>query len=173
MFVRRLIAGNLGCRGIMVSVVLLMLVLTVACSQPEAEAKLAEMQAQQAQVEQNKGTAVAFLNMILNDHKVAEAFDLYSVPDYIQHNPMAETGAQAAIDFFTPFFTQFPEAQIDVKRVIAEGDLVAIHNNSKMNVTDRGRAVVDIFRLENGKVVEHWDVVQEVPETSANENTMF
>jgi len=57
--------------------------------------------------------------------------------------------------------------------VIAEGDLVAIHNNPKQNAKDRGRAVVDIFRLEKGKVVEHWDVVQDVPEKPMNTNTMF
>jgi predicted SnoaL-like aldol condensation-catalyzing enzyme len=66
-----------------------------------------------------------------------------------------------------------PESKGEIKRVIAEGDLVAIHNHVTSNPTDRGRAVVDIFRLENGRVVEHWDVVQDVPEKSANTNTMF
>jgi predicted SnoaL-like aldol condensation-catalyzing enzyme len=157
----------------MVSVVLLMLAFTVACSQPEAETKLAEMQAQQAQVEQNKETAVAFLTMIFNDHKVAEAFELYADPIYIQHNPYAASGADAAIAFLGPYLEANPEATTEIKRVIAEGDLVAIHNNPKMNPNELGSAVVDIFRLENGKVVEHWDVVQTVPEKSANENTMF
>ena len=167
--VQNLIAENSRSRMSIVLAILLLVSFTVGCSQPQQESQPDV----QSQVAKNKETAVAFLSMILNDHKVAEAFELYSVPDYIQHNPMAQTGAQPAIDFFTPFFAQFPGACIEVKRVIAEGDLVAIHNNSKMSADDRGRAVVDIFRLENGKVVEHWDVVQEVPEKSANENTMF
>lgn len=127
----------------------------------------------QSQVEKNKEIAVAFLNMIFNEHKVAEAFEKYSVPDYKQHNPYAATGAEAAIKFLGPYFEQNPQASTEIKRVIGEGDLVAIHNNPKTNPKDRGRAVVDIFRIENGRVVEHWDVVQDVPEKSMNDNTMF
>ena len=126
-----------------------------------------------SQIEKNKKIAVAFLTMIFNEHKVAEAFKLYSVPDYKQHNPYAATGAQAAIDFFVPYLQKNPQASTEIKRVIAEGDLVAIHNNPKQNPRDRGRAVVDIFRLKDGKVVEHWDVVQDVPEKALNTNTMF
>ena len=128
---------------------------------------------QQSQVEKNKKIAVAFYNMIFNEHKVEEAFKLYSVPEYKQHNPYAATGAKPAIDFLGPYMKQMPESKGEIKRVIAEGDLVAIHNHVTSNPKDRGRAVVDIFRLENGKVVEHWDVVQDVPEKSANANTMF
>ncbi len=127
----------------------------------------------QSQVEQNKKIAVAFLSMIFNDHKVEEAFKQYADPGYKQHNPFAASGAQAAINFLGPYLKSNPEARTEIKRVIADGDLVAIHNNPKQNANDRGRAVVDIFRIENGKVVEHWDVVQDVPEKSANTNTMF
>jgi predicted SnoaL-like aldol condensation-catalyzing enzyme len=126
-----------------------------------------------SQVGKNKKIAVAFLTMIFNEHKVEEAFKLYADPNYIQHNPYAASGAQAAINFLGPYLKQNPEACTEIKRVIAEGDLVAIHNNPKMNAKDRGSAVVDIFRLKDGKVVEHWDVVQSVPEKSANTNTMF
>ncbi len=127
----------------------------------------------QSQTEKNKQIAVAFYNMIFNEHKVAEAFKLYSVPEYKQHNPYAATGAQPAIDFLGPYMTQNPESRGVIKHVIADGDLVAIHNHVTQNPKDVGRAVVDIFRIENGKVVEHWDVVQSVPEKSANNNTMF
>lgn len=127
----------------------------------------------QSNTETNKKIAVSFLTMIFNEHKVEEAFKLYSVPDYKQHNPYAATGAQAAINFLGPYLKQNPETRTEIVRVIAEGDLVAIHNNPKSNPKDRGRAVVDIFRIANGKVVEHWDVVQDVPEKSMNTNTMF
>jgi predicted SnoaL-like aldol condensation-catalyzing enzyme len=127
----------------------------------------------QSQTEKNKKIAVAFLTMIFNEHKVAEAFDLYSVPTYKQHNPLAKTGSKAAIDFLGPYLKGCAQCKTDIKRVIADGDLVAIHNNPTSGPNDRGRAVVDIFRIENGKVVEHWDVVQDVPAQSANENTMF
>jgi predicted SnoaL-like aldol condensation-catalyzing enzyme len=127
----------------------------------------------QSQAEKNKKIAVAFLTMIFNEHKVAEAFDLYSVPTYKQHNPLAKSGAKAAIDFLGPYLKGCAQCKTEIKRVIADGDLVAIHNNPTSGPNDRGRAVVDIFRIENGKVVEHWDVVQDVPAQSANENTMF
>ena len=171
MILQPLNAGNIRFRSSIVLVLLLMSAFIVACSQPDPAAQTALQE--QAQVKNNKDTAVAFFNMIFNEHKVAEAFETYSVPTYIQHNPYAATGAQPAIDFLGPYLEQNPEATADIKRVIAEGNLVAIHNNPKANAEDRGRAVVDIFRLENGKVVEHWDVVQDVPEKSMNDNTMF
>lgn len=149
--------------------VFLLLLFSTACSQLETT----DQPSAKSQLEQNKEIAVGFLTMIFNDHQVAEAFDKYGTPDYIQHNPYAASGAEAAIQFLGPYFEQNPEARTDIKRVIAEGDLVAIHNNPKMNANDRGRAVVDIFRIDEGRVVEHWDVVQDIPETSANDNTMF
>jgi predicted SnoaL-like aldol condensation-catalyzing enzyme len=121
----------------------------------------------------NKEVAIAFYNMIFIDHKVEEAFKLYSVPEYKQHNPLAKTGSQAAIDFLGPYLKSTPAYKGEIKHVIAEGDLVAIHNHVTSGPSDRGRAVVDIFRIEKGKVVEHWDVVQDVPANSANTNTMF
>ncbi|MEJ2109459.1 MAG: nuclear transport factor 2 family protein [Acidobacteriota bacterium] len=171
MMLQNLISQNARSKSIIVVAILLLALVGVACTQtqPEPEPQPDE----QSQVEQNKEIAVAFLTMIFNEHKVKEAFDQYSVPDYIQHNPFAASGAEAAINFLGPYLEANPEAHTDIKRVIAEGDLVAIHNNPKMNATDRGRAVVDIFRIENGRAVEHWDVVQDIPEQSANDNTMF
>ena len=81
--------------------------------------------------------------------------------------------ASATQDYFPAYFEQHPQAVVEIKRVIAEGELVMIHNLWKDTPEDRGQAVVDIFRLENGKIVEHWDVSQDIPENPANKNGMF
>lgn len=121
----------------------------------------------------NKEMVIAFYNMIFQDHKVREALERYVGDRYIQHNPLAPNGTEALIGFFEPYFAKNPQARSEIKRAVAEGDLVFLHVHAKSSATDRGLAVVDIFRVENGKVVEHWDVVQPIPEKSANENTMF
>ncbi len=97
----------------------------------------------------------------------------YLGSNYRQHNPQAGDGAEAFIAFVHYFTKAFPNFRIDVKRMVAEGDLVFMHSHLVREPGDRGSAVVDIFRLEDGKIVEHWDVVQEVPEKAANNNTMF
>ncbi len=71
------------------------------------------------------------------------------------------------------FAEQFPQMSVDIKRAVAEGDLVVTHSLLKTSPEDRGTAAADIFRLEDGKVVEHWDVVQPVPESAANDHPMF
>jgi predicted SnoaL-like aldol condensation-catalyzing enzyme len=86
---------------------------------------------------------------------------------------MAGDGPGPFIDFVKGFTAQFPELSVELKRVIAEGDLVVTHGLLKTSPDDRGTAAADIFRVENGKVVEHWDVLQPVPGTAANDNTMF
>ena len=68
---------------------------------------------------------------------------------------------------------KFPNRSSEIKRVMAEGDLVVLHVHSKPSPEDRGSAIIDIFRVENGKIVEHWDVIQPIPEKAANTNTMF
>ena len=125
------------------------------------------------QSEANKKIVREFYEQVFIQHHTKEAAEKYLTPSYIQHNPNVATGRQPFVDFFIPFFAKNPEARAEIKRIIAEGDLVTLHVHSKINSKDRGRAVVDIFRVENGKIVEHWDVMQAVPETSANENTMF
>jgi predicted SnoaL-like aldol condensation-catalyzing enzyme len=121
----------------------------------------------------NKQTVIAFYNLIFRDHKPEEAFARYGGDEYIQHNPRVPDGKQAAIDYFGPYFKANPQANNEIKRAVAEGDLVFLHVHAKRDKHDRGRAIVDIFRVEQGKVVEHWDVIQDVPETAANGNSMF
>lgn len=114
-----------------------------------------------------------FYNMVFVEHKTVEAADRYLDPSYIQHNPNVATGKKAFVDFFVPFFEKNPSARSEIKRIIPSGDLVMLHVHSKMTSSDRGRAIVDIFRVKDNVIVEHWDVIQAIPEKSANDNGMF
>ena len=120
-----------------------------------------------------KQVVTRFMTALYVDKQVRTAFETWVDPGYIQHNPMAQTGRQAAIDFLEPFFAQHPEIHYSIKRIMADGNLVAVHSHGKFSAEDRGIAVVDILRVEGCKVVEHWDVVQPVPEKAANSNGMF
>ncbi len=124
-------------------------------------------------IKENKKTVVAYLEQALNAKQPAEAVASYVGPRYIQHNPQAPDGPDAFIAFVKGFTEQFPDVHIDIKREVGEDDLVVTHSLLTVGPADRGTAVVDIFRLEEGKIVEHWDVLQPVPETAANHNTMF
>lgn len=99
--------------------------------------------------------------------------DDFFAPGYIQHNPMARTGANGLKDFLDWARAQSPDAEHRVKRVFADGDHVIAHVHVIINPGERGNAVVDIFRIEDGRIAEHWDVAQVVPADSANSNGMF
>jgi predicted SnoaL-like aldol condensation-catalyzing enzyme len=120
-----------------------------------------------------KQVVTRFVTTLYVDKKVRAAFETWVDPGYIQHNPLAQSGRDAAIGFLEPFFAQHPEINYSIKRIIAEGNLVVVHSHGKFSADDRGIAVVDILRVEGCKVLEHWDVVQPVPEKSANSNSMF
>ncbi len=120
-----------------------------------------------------KEVVTRFMTKFYLDKKVREAFETWVEPGYIQHNPMAATGRDAAIAFLEPFFQSHPDAHYSIKRIIADGNLVAVHSHAKFTADDRGLAVVDILRVEGCKVAEHWDVAQPVPEKAANSNGMF
>ncbi|MCQ9120669.1 hypothetical protein BKG95_00895 [Rodentibacter pneumotropicus] len=124
--------------------------------------------------EQNKAVALDFYEMVFNQHKLQEASDKYIGKEYLQHNPTVADGKQAFIDAFAPFLKAHPKSKATVKRVLADGDLVALHVHSQLNDEDRGEAVVDIFRFDKaGKIVEHWDVIQAVPEKTESGRSMF
>lgn len=123
--------------------------------------------------EHNKKIVTDFYNGVFIKHQVQAYADQYIGSQYIQHNPHVPDGKAPFVDYFTGYFKENPEAQNVIKSVVAENDLVVLHVHSKQNKADRGVAIVDIFRLEQGKIVEHWDVIQDIPEQSANTNTMF
>jgi predicted SnoaL-like aldol condensation-catalyzing enzyme len=99
--------------------------------------------------------------------------DRFFAPDYIQHSPMAATGAQGLKDFLDRARARSPRAEHRIKRMFADDDCVIAHVHVIINPGDRGNAVVDIFRVAGGKIAEHWDVGQEVPAHAANDNGMF
>ena len=125
-----------------------------------------------ADPEANKKIVIDFYEKALNQ-KDFEAAAQHFGPRYIQHNPLVPDGPDGLKRLVTLLKEKFPNSKSEIKRAVAEGDLVVLHVHSTRAPGERGRAIVDIFRLENGKIVEHWDVIQDVPETAANSNTMF
>jgi predicted SnoaL-like aldol condensation-catalyzing enzyme len=123
--------------------------------------------------ELNTKVVTEFYEMAFNKHKPTEAAKKYIGDKYIQHNPFVPNGAQAFYNYFEDFFKKNPSANVKIYRTIAQGDLVVLHLHSKINDKDLGKAIVDIFRLENGKIVEHFDVTQDVPAKTVNGNSMF
>jgi predicted SnoaL-like aldol condensation-catalyzing enzyme len=141
-----------------------------------------------AQLERNKQNVVAYYTRAFNDKEPEDAVDKYVGFDkpgedldnsgephlYIQHNPLAASGAPAFIAFVNSFTTAFPDVHVDIRRVVAECDLVVTHallTGAEPVYTELGSKVVDIFRLdEHGKIVEHWDVLAAISPTSANGN---
>ena len=120
-----------------------------------------------------KRVVLDFFDLAFVRRDPAQAAEKYLGTVYTQHNPMAPDGAAAFVEFMTGFQAQAPQMSFTVKRVIAEGDLVVVHHHLTMSPDDRGTAVVDVFRVADGKIVEHWDVLQPVPAEAANSNTMF
>lgn len=124
--------------------------------------------------EKNKKIVVDFYEMAFNQHKPTAASKKHIGNKYIQHNPFVPNGAEPFYTYFEEHFKKNPESKAVIKRVAADGDLVYLHVHSTENKKDPGSAVIDIFRVENGKIVEHWDVIQAVPtEGLQNTNTMF
>jgi predicted SnoaL-like aldol condensation-catalyzing enzyme len=125
-----------------------------------------------AQEEANKKVVLEFYDRALNQ-KDFEGAAKHFGSRYIQHNPLAADGIEGFKKFIEFRSQRFPNARNEIKRALADGDLVMLHAHSVREPGERGSAIVDIFRLENGRIVEHWDVIQPVPEKANNDNGMF
>jgi predicted SnoaL-like aldol condensation-catalyzing enzyme len=124
------------------------------------------------QMEENKKTVAALYDAALNQ-KDFDAASKYLGARYIQHNPAAADGPEGLKAFIAFLKDKFPNNRSEIKRIFADGDYVIVHVHAVREPGTRGNAIIDIFRLENGKVVEHWDVIQPIPEKAANNNGMF
>lgn len=125
-----------------------------------------------AQLEANKNTVCAFYEVALNQRDFTAAAQ-YMGPTYTQHNPMAEDGPEGFAKALAYLKQEYPHWKSEIRRVWAEGDFVILHLFERRRPEDLGNAVVDIFRLAHGKVVEHWDVTQALPASSVNANGML
>jgi predicted SnoaL-like aldol condensation-catalyzing enzyme len=140
----------------------------VALAAPGAQAQAVDVQ----KLERNKKIVTALYNAALN-YKDFDKARQYLGDKYIQHNPVAADGPEGLKGFIEFLKAKFPNNKSEIKRIFAEGDYVIVHVHAMREPGTRGFAIIDIFRLEGDKVVEHWDAVQPVPEKAANNNGMF
>lgn len=123
-------------------------------------------------LEQNKQNAVAFYRMAYEGDP-RNAVELFVGDEYIQHNPDVANGTEGFIEYFERMQKEYPEKSIEFVRVIAEGNLVSLHTHQTWPGNDE-YVTMDFFRFDtNGKIVEHWDAIQRIPEASANPNMMY
>ena len=124
------------------------------------------------QMEANKQTAIDFYDKAINQ-KDFDAAAKYIGSRYVQHNPNAADGPEGLKAFLGFLREKFPNYHSEIKRSFVDGDYVILHVHAVREPGTRGNAIIDVFKLENGKIVEHWDVVQPIPENPANNNGMF
>ena len=125
-----------------------------------------------ARLEENKQTVLAFYQAGINDKDFDAASKLIG-ERYVQHNPRIADGLEGFREFINSLKEDFPHLRAEVKRIFAEGDHVVAHVHGIRVPGRLGTAIVDVFRLEDGKIIEHWDVMQPIPDVAMNQNGMF
>ena len=120
----------------------------------------------------HKQAAIDFLQMIVA-RKIKEAYAKHVSPKFIHHNAWFPSDAQSLMNGMIEAHTKFPNTKLDIKHALEDGDFVAVHSHVVMQPKDPGMAVVHLFRFENDKIVEMWDVGQQIPKDQVNEKGMF
>lgn len=143
-------------------------VATPAITALPADAASAEYQAKTAK---NRAAFLAFVELYYGQHKTREAFERYVAKDYMQHNPNAPDGREEAIAFLATLMSG-PDISMDVRRILVDGDYAVVHLLARQGPEDRGHAIMNIFRMKDGIIVEHWDVTQKIPEETASGRSM-
>jgi len=124
------------------------------------------------QLKQNKENAISFYEMAYNGNP-RKAVELFVGSKYIQHNPLVGDGKESFIEYFERMAAEYPQKSIEFVRAIAEGNLVAVHTHQIWPGNEE-YVTMDFFRFdEYGKIIEHWDSMQQIPMSSANGNTMY
>lgn len=126
----------------------------------------------QSVTERNRAVVTDFARLFYTERNVRAAFERYVAADYIQHNPGIPDGRDAAIAMLAPKFSR-PGASFEIKRIIVDGDLAVIHVHGRPAPENPGGAVADIYRLSNGRIVEHWDVLQPIQPSTVNPHPYF
>jgi len=123
-------------------------------------------------MEKNKELVYQLLQTTFNEKNVKAAAELLT-DDYVQHNPNVPTGKEGFLRAIPGFYSKFPDLKWTLKKIWNEEDCVIVHSHYQFAKKGNGSAVVDIFRIKDGKIDEHWDVTQDIPDMVANTNTMF
>ena len=153
------------------ALILMTTAIVVAISVVAISAPAVAQRAYSPQEERNKAVVLDFYEQGLNRKDVAAASKYLG--SYIQHNPNAEDGPEGFRKFIEFLKTKYPQSHSEITKVLVDGDFVILRVHAIREPGTRGNAIVDIFRLKDGKIEEHWDSVQPVPEQSANQNGMF
>jgi len=124
------------------------------------------------ETEANRAVVTDFARLFYDERDVKDAFEKYVSTDYTQHNPNIPDGRDAAIAALAPMFSR-EGASFDVKRIIVDGDMAVIHLHGRTDPATKGGAVADIFRLKDGKIVEHWDILQPIADKTINPHPYF